>query len=380
MHYLADFFNIIILLGAIQGFIISALLRFSKGNYLHNRLLGWFVFFISLACLNTYLFNQNWYNSSSFFKLFAAVVPMVIVMPLGPLLFFYTKASLNPSFKLVRKDKYLFYPVIIDLFPQLIAVFFIIGILSGLIKSHHQNIGTFIDTYNVYADIPRWLSLTCYLFLSYRYIFAYNQQVETTGTHYQLKWLKQCVSVLMVFQVIWLLYLIPYVIPTYTDELLEMVDWYPIYVPLAVLIYWLGLKGYLVMKYQQVNNKNAKGAPLALPTADVELTIKQLKKAMEKDAVYLNPDLNLNMLSQYTGIPAKTISAVINRHLHKSFNEFVNEYRVEAFKQKVQQPGMNNLTFAGIASECGFNSQATFQRTFKQVTGLSPSEFKSKVF
>ena len=52
---------------------------------------------------------------------------------------------------------------------------------------------------------------------------------------------------------------------------------------------------------------------------------------------------------------------------------------MEAFKQKVKQPELGNLTFAGIASECGFNSQATFQRAFKHVTGLSPSEFKNQV-
>lgn len=62
----------------------------------------------------------------------------------------------------------------------------------------------------------------------------------------------------------------------------------------------------------------------------------------------------------------------------KSFNEFVNEYRVNAFKQEAMQPKMSHLTIAGIAFECGFNSQATFQRTFKQITGMSPSEFKSR--
>ncbi len=372
MHNFSGFFNVIILLGAVQGFIISCLLFFSKENRLPNRLLGLFIFLISLACLNTYLFNQNWYASSSSFQLFAAVMPMVIIMPLGPLLFFYTKASLDPAFKLSRKDKPHFYLVIIDLLPYLTAIFFIIGRLTGLIGNHHWHLGYFIDTYNVYSDIPRWVSLTCYLALSLRYITAARTK---TGPGYQLKWLKQCISVFMAFQVLWLLYLIPYVIPSYTDKLLQAVDWYPLYVPLAVLVYWLGIKGYLVMKYQQVTSKsNAVG----LPAVVLDQAIMALKKAMEKDAVYLNPDLTLAMLSKYTSVPAKTISAVINQHMHKSFNEFVNEYRVAAFKEKVQQPKMNGFTFAGIASECGFNSQATFQRTFKQVTGLSPSEFKNQ--
>jgi AraC-like DNA-binding protein len=97
---------------------------------------------------------------------------------------------------------------------------------------------------------------------------------------------------------------------------------------------------------------------------------------MESDALYLKPELSLNLLAQYTGIPSKTISAVLNQHLNTSFNEFVNEYRVRAFKQKLCTDAVKHLTIAGIAAECGFSSQATFQRSFKQLTGLSPSEFK----
>jgi len=378
MHNFSGFFNVVILLGAMQGFIIGALLFFSKEHRLTNRLLSALIFFIALATFNCYLFNQNWYTASRFFQFLAAIIPMVIIMPLGPLLFFYTRASLNPGFKLTKADKLQFAPVIVDLFPSLTAMVFIIAILTGLLKNHHTGIGNFIDTYNVYADIPRWLSMTCYIALSYRYIISRSKQTDRPGLGYQLKWLKQCLTVFIIFQSIWLVYLVPYVIPKYTDKLLQAVDWYPIYVPLAVLIYWLGIKGYLVMRYQVVTVKKNESF-MALPPAALDQTVSQLKKAMEKDTIYLNPDLNMAMLSKYTGIPAKTISAVINQHLNKSFNEFVNEYRVEAFKEKIQQPEMDNLTFAGIASKCGFNSQATFQRTFKQLTGLSPTEFKSQV-
>jgi AraC-like DNA-binding protein len=32
----------------------------------------------------------------------------------------------------------------------------------------------------------------------------------------------------------------------------------------------------------------------------------------------------------------------------------------------------------GIAFECGFNSKASFNRSFKKETGLTPSEFKKE--
>jgi AraC-like DNA-binding protein len=84
------------------------------------------------------------------------------------------------------------------------------------------------------------------------------------------------------------------------------------------------------------------------------------------------------MLSTHTGIPAKTISAVLNQHLNKSFNEFINSYRIAAIKSRLLSSNNKNLTIAGLAYECGFNSQPTFQRAFKNIQGESPSEFLLK--
>ena len=97
---------------------------------------------------------------------------------------------------------------------------------------------------------------------------------------------------------------------------------------------------------------------------------------MELDKVYLNPNLNLDILSQHTSIPSKTISSVLNQHLQKSFNEFVNGYRVEEVKRRLQESQQSNLTILGTGLECGFNSKASFQRIFKEMTGVSPGEYQ----
>jgi AraC-like DNA-binding protein len=187
--------------------------------------------------------------------------------------------------------------------------------------------------------------------------------------------MQQFVRVFLVFQAIWFLYLIPYIIPKYTDAMLGNFDWYPVYIPLAILVYWLGIKGYAISQQQSGKKITTINSPLTVTA--IQQTISLLNQAMQKDKLYLNPNLTLALVSENTGIAQKTISAVLNQHLHKSFNEFINEFRVEAFKEKIQQTDMNQFTIAGIAFECGFNSQATFQRTFKQITGMSPSEFRN---
>jgi len=154
-------------------------------------------------------------------------------------------------------------------------------------------------------------------------------------------------------------------------------DWYPVYVQLAVLIYWLGIRGYLVSRTAPAPAKTRVSHAM-LPQEMIEQTVTALRIAMEKDKLYLDPALNVSLLAGYTGMSPKNISAVLNQQLHKSFNEFVNEYRVLAIKERLLDGGTQQLTIAGLAYEGGFNSLPTFQRAFKTILGQTPKEFLSK--
>jgi AraC-like DNA-binding protein len=59
-----------------------------------------------------------------------------------------------------------------------------------------------------------------------------------------------------------------------------------------------------------------------------------------------------------------------------NFNDYVNQFRVGEVKKKLLQAEWAHLTITGIAFESGFNSKASFQRIFKEQTGMSPSEFR----
>ncbi|MET6996966.1 helix-turn-helix domain-containing protein [Chitinophaga defluvii] len=383
MKFIAGFLNVVLLLGTIQGFIISGLLFYAKKRSLSKRLLAGIIFFLTLACMNLYLGNTNWFQINRWVNLIFSVIPLVIIMPIGPLIYFYVKSCTDPAFSLQRKDRIHFYPVIIDLGAQLAAAIFIVGVLTGLLPNKPQPWGLFIDTYNVYSDIPRWVSVTTYVWLSARYLTRLKASNEAPVEAPYYTWPWQMLKGLTIFQAIWLIYLIPYIIPRYSNALLDLVDWYPIYIPMVVLIYWLGMKGYLMIPQmelmsllrQEVKAQKAAPAPMALPEDTIAETVPVLIKAMEEDRLYLDPNLNLALLVQHTGIPQKTISAVLNQHLNKSFNEFVNAYRIGYFKQKICDPRQEHLTILGVAYDSGFNSQATFQRAFKNEMGVSPREY-----
>jgi AraC-like DNA-binding protein len=96
---------------------------------------------------------------------------------------------------------------------------------------------------------------------------------------------------------------------------------------------------------------------------------------MEEERLWLEPDLNLGRLAQHCGVAPKLLSAVLNQHMDTTFNEFVNGYRVAAVRKRLLMPESRELTIAGLAYECGFNSLPTFQRAFKAVAGMSPKEY-----
>ena len=102
-------------------------------------------------------------------------------------------------------------------------------------------------------------------------------------------------------------------IPRYTSFMLDTFNWYPIYIPMAILIYWLGIKGYVISYQQIVTDK--KSTVNNLTHELIEQVVVSLTNTMEKNKTYLNPNLNLSIMVQITVFPAKTISAVLNQHL-----------------------------------------------------------------
>jgi AraC-like DNA-binding protein len=381
----ADLWNGIILLGALQGFILSILVgRSPNPNPLANQLLGVLIFLLAMACTNLYLTESGLEQEYGIVNVLQQLLPLLMIMPVGPLIYFYVRAVTDNQFRLSLKHKWHFASAGIDLLPKLLVWMVLTGLVTGWISpAATGKWSDFIDDYNTYTDSVRWLSLTVYLLLARQYLLDTTADFSSP----QHKWLHQFVNAFLVFQVIWLLFLIPYLLPATRGALLDSMSYYPIYIPLAILVYWLGFKGYLQLKLAASEAKTSSAensdpsrhsnGSFVLPAEEVIQYIGLLTKAMEEDKLYLEPALQLQTVAAHTGIPQKSISYVLNNHLQKSFNEFVNEYRLAEVKRRLLEGVDTHLTIAGIALECGFNSQATFQRAFKNSIGVSPREFVS---
>ncbi|MDW3652333.1 MAG: helix-turn-helix domain-containing protein [Bacteroidia bacterium] len=101
-----------------------------------------------------------------------------------------------------------------------------------------------------------------------------------------------------------------------------------------------------------------------------------LLKYIETDRPYLDPDLSLRSLAEQLSIHPNQLSWLLNEHLDKNFNDFINHYRVETFKSLLLDPKNSAITIMGLAFESGFNSKTTFNTFFKKETGMTPRQFQ----
>lgn len=102
---------------------------------------------------------------------------------------------------------------------------------------------------------------------------------------------------------------------------------------------------------------------------------KQLIHLFENEHYYKNNEFSIQELSAELEILPNYLSQIINEREDKSFYEFVNTYRLKAFKQMVKENKQEQYTLLAIAFECGFNSKSSFNRYFKKQTGQTPSEY-----
>jgi AraC-like DNA-binding protein len=100
-----------------------------------------------------------------------------------------------------------------------------------------------------------------------------------------------------------------------------------------------------------------------LPTMAVLNTLMQTQK------LYLEPDLNLVRLARKSGIPARQVSAAINRVAGQNVSQYVNGLRIQHACDLLRQTDQS-VTEAMLAS--GFQTKSNFQREFRRVTGSTP--------
>jgi len=277
-------------------------------------------------------------------------LPLQFSLALGPLIFFYVLKLTRPEYKFSAKDLLHFIPALLE---QAVLLNPVLQFLAPV-------------------------SMITYLYCSHRLIERYYGRLKFNGGdryRTELRWLHK---LLAGFGLLWFLW-IPYTAIGYLyyQHQLSVQIYYPFYLTVSVMLIWMAAIAYLRPEVSISINPPAFLKP-SLP-AELKQKGAWLKNALKANLYYRDPDLSLTALAEKLGLTTHELSRIINTTLKKSFNDFINEYRVAEVVQKMQDPAYDRLTMTGIAYDSGFNSPSTFHRAFKEMTGKTPAEYKKEL-
>lgn len=88
---------------------------------------------------------------------------------------------------------------------------------------------------------------------------------------------------------------------------------------------------------------------------------------------HLSEDMKLGEIAWHVGKGEEHLARVFKRETGQTVFDYVRETRINKARTLILDP---SLSLTDIAERCGFHSQSFFSRTFRQLTGMSPSNYR----
>jgi AraC-like DNA-binding protein len=111
----------------------------------------------------------------------------------------------------------------------------------------------------------------------------------------------------------------------------------------------------------------------SLKDSDMEELKDRLCNVLEREKLFLNPDIRVGDLAERLFTNKSYLAQTIKIKLNKNFCQLVHYYRVrEAMRLYAQNP---ELTITQLCRRVGFNSMTTFNTAFGRNTGYTPAEW-----
>ncbi len=353
-------------------------LFFSSGeNKSAKKHLAIFMLFGSFVFLGELLFHNQ------YFRVYSSIYNLIVFATIAqiPAFYLYLISLTEKRINLKRYIKHFSFPFLISV---------ILFYFHFILLSREDSIALFANFYSPEllgqhlktTYIVELVARNSFLLLAIFYLITIRLKVKrhfkevmnycSDSDSKNLKW----ISLSTLFFIIILLISATVCNPI-TKEVIYYYE-YSIVIPFllyGVVFWFIGFLGnrqeLAILPYEP--NTNSASIPDSLKSNIIE----QLILTMEKDKLYLLPNLTLPELAQKTGTNRYYLSKLINDEYEMNFNQFINKYRIGyAIDLMINEDNENNeVKLYEIASKSGFNSYISFIRGFKRITKKTPEEF-----
>ena len=126
----------------------------------------------------------------------------------------------------------------------------------------------------------------------------------------------------------------------------------------------------------EVQAEASEAAVVESSAADQKL-IDALMRLMGDERIYRHDNVTIGTLATKLAIPEYRLRRLINQRLgYRNFNVFLNEHRIAEAKAALADPSQAEVPVITIAMDAGFQSLGPFNRAFKTITGVTPTEYR----
>lgn len=364
-----EWFDAIVLMGCANACVFAAMILTSRSRSASSWWLAAVLVVMSLLCAKILLHTLGLWQTPRF-----RYFPLGIDLWLPPLLWLYVLALTEPA--KLRWPLYRQHLLVPMLFLGYALVVYVCTVTTSRIEAKAaivEQLG--YASVKAFEDILSVVFGVYYGWLAFRQLQRYQWWVDTYLSNTAIptyRWLRNLLVVTAI-----VLLLLGLMLASQQMSSASFVALQGFYGYLVFLIYVFGFFGFRHQDFRVSLDLIARKSEALSDTQQASL-LEKLHAWMQADKPYLNPDLNLAQCADKLRCSPQTLSEAINLGQNKNFREYVNGHRIDEFKRQITAANLQKETIMGVAYACGFNSEASFYRIFKEKTGMTPREFLSK--
>ena len=352
------------LIGALQGAVVAALLAARRTNRQANAVLAVLLIVFVLRLVPYIIGFAGFYEVYPWLSF----APFALTLAYGPLIYLYV-ARITADRMPARWWVHLI-PAAIQL------AYYLVIFVQPLAFKNAFNDAIHVPRIDPIESLLTFVSLGGYLaaaMMRYRtYKNWLNDATSDPGEH-SLAWIR---TFLIIFSLATALNIVFEIVSRFVRPL-NYYNYFWLYLWFAVLIYYLGLEGWRNANrtYPQPVLQPAI-APSPKAAFDWSAAAKEWLSVLRHEGYWRDSELTLATLAATMQLSPAHISRLVNEGLGQNFNEAINRMRVEAVQRWLEDPA-DTRTILELAHEAGFSSKASFNRSFKAYVGMTPTEFRT---
>lgn len=386
--FLIDALSVFILFSAIHGIFLSFQILSKSKSKKSNFLFAIILFIISIHLIEILIGLRGY----TYLLPHIDGITFPLIFTIGPLYYFYVRFITDPKFKLQGYHVAHFLPAII-IFYQLLPYYFLNSESKAQSLKQIAEMLASAEIVTLSNDliiqlIFHSLQLTAYLAASFIYVKRFKEKTkeETAQTDAieKIDWLGRTTFAFGCYTGFYFLMLM---------SLLNFGSYYLVIdtVWLFIVSLFIHLAGYAVIRQPilEVNNiinyepepssTDKKYVSSSLSEIELDEIHSALINYMKDHKPYLNDKLRLSDVAEKINTSSYNLSRVINEKEGLNFYEFVNRYRIQESIELMNSDTKQSKKILAIAFEAGFNNKVSFNRSFKKITGKTPSQFRDHI-